>query len=75
LCMSHIRFKLRRDIQIEYEDAIYDATIYLTGRMNAKFSAKMTKLMEAKLIQEMITGCFVGSASSTFEPIDEKMKA
>jgi hypothetical protein len=73
--MPYMEFKLRGDIPIDREGAIYDATINPTSRMNAKFSAKLTKIVEAKLIEEEIAGCFIGTASWTFEPTDGKTKA
>jgi uncharacterized protein YndB with AHSA1/START domain len=73
--MPYMEFKLRGDIPIDREGAIYDATISPTSRMNAKFSAKMTKIVEGKLLEEEVAGCFVGTASWTFEPTDGKTKA
>jgi uncharacterized protein YndB with AHSA1/START domain len=72
--MPYMRYKLRGDIPINHEGAIYDATISPTSRMNAKFSAKLTKIVEGKLIEEEIAGCFIGTASWTFEPTDGKTK-
>jgi hypothetical protein len=73
--MPYMEFKLRGDIPIDHEGAIYDATISPTSRMNAKFSAKLTKIVEGKLIEEEVAGCFIGTASWTFEPTDGKTKA
>ena len=73
--MPYMAFKLRGDIPIDHEGAIYDATINPTSRMNAKFSAKLTKIVEAKLIEEEVAGDFVGTGSWTFEPIGGKTKA
>ena len=73
--MPYMEFKSRGDIPIDHEGAIYDATISPTSRMNAKFSAKLTKIVEGKLIEEEIAGCFIGTASWTFEPTDGKTKA
>jgi hypothetical protein len=72
--MPYMQYKLRGDIPINHEGAIYDATISPTSRMNAKFSAKLTKIVEGKLIEEEIAGCFIGTASWTFEPTDGKTK-
>jgi len=63
-------FKIRGDTPIDHEGAIYDATINPTSRMNAK----LTKTVEAKLIEEEIAGCFTGTAGWTFEPTDGKTK-
>jgi hypothetical protein len=73
--MPYMEFKLRGNIPIDHEGAIYDATISPTSRMNAKFSAKLTKIVEGKLIEEEVAGCFIGTASWTFESIDGKTKA
>jgi uncharacterized protein YndB with AHSA1/START domain len=73
--MPYMQYKLRGDIPINHEGAIYDATISPTSRMNAKFSAKLTKIVEGKLIEEDVSGCFIGTASWTFEPTDGKTKA
>ena len=72
--MPYMAFKIRGDIPIDHEGATYDAIISPTSRMNAKFSAKMAKLVEGKLIEEEVAGDFVGTASWTFEPKDGKTK-
>ena len=73
--MPYMKFKLRGDTPIDHEGAVYEATISPTSRMNVKFSAKMTKIVEGKLIEEEVSGCFIGTASWTFEPVDGKTKA
>jgi uncharacterized protein YndB with AHSA1/START domain len=73
--MPYMKFKLRGDTPIDHEGAVYEATISPTSRMNVKFSAKMTKIVEGKLIEEAVSGCFIGTASWTFEPVDGKTKA
>jgi hypothetical protein len=73
--MPYMKFKLRGDTPIDHEGAVYEATINPTSRMNAKFSAKITKSVEGKLIEEEVSGSFVGTASWTFESMDEKTKA
>ena len=73
--MPYMGFKLRGETPIDHEGAIYDATINPTSRMNAKFSAKMIKIVEAQLIEEEIAGDFVGTGTWTFEPTDGKTKA
>jgi uncharacterized protein YndB with AHSA1/START domain len=73
--MPHMAFKLKGDIPIDHEGAVYEATINPTSRMNAKFSAKITKSVEGKLIEEEVSGSFVGTASWTFESMDGKTKA
>ena len=73
--MPHMAFKPRGDTPIDHEGAVYDATINPTSRMNAKFSAKITKIVEGKLIEEEVSGSFVGTAFWTFEQINGKTKA
>jgi uncharacterized protein YndB with AHSA1/START domain len=73
--MPYMAFKLKGNIPIDHEGAVYEATISPTSRMNAKFSAKITKIVEGKLIEEEVSGSFVGTASWTFEPMDGKTKA
>ena len=73
--MPYMAFKLKGIIPIDNEGAVYEATINPTSRMNAKFSAKITKIAEAKLIEEEISGSFIGTASWTFESTDGKTKA
>lgn len=73
--MPSMAFKLKGDIPIDHVGAVYEATINPTSRMNAKFFAKMTKLVEGKLIEEEVSGSFVGTASWTFEPINGKTRA
>ena len=72
--MPILGFKLRGDLPIDREGAIFDATVNPTSRMNAKFSAKVTKIVEAKFIEEEIAGDFVGTGKWTFEPTDGKTK-
>ena len=73
--MPYMAFKLKGDIPIDQEGAVYEATISPTSRMNVKFSAKMTEIVEGKLIEEEVSGSFIGTASWTFEQIDGKTKA
>ena len=72
--MPYMAFKLKGDIPIDHEGAVYEATISPTSRMNAKFSAKLKKIVEGKLIEEEIAGCFIGTASWKFEPTNGKTK-
>ena len=73
--MPHMAFKLIGNIPIDHEGAVYEATINPTSRMNAKFSARVTNIVEGKSIEEEVSGSFIGTASWTFEPIDGKTKA
>jgi len=71
--MPILEFKLRGDMPIDREGAICDITAHGHGA-TAKFSCKMTKIVEAKSIEEEIAGDFVGTGTWTFEPTDGKMK-
>lgn len=72
--MPDIEFKLRGNTPIDSEGAVFDATINPKSRMNVKFSGKITKLVEAKLIEDEVAGDFIGTGTWTFEPIDGKTK-
>ena len=72
--MPHMKYELRGNIPIDREGAIFDATINPTSRMNAKFFAKVTKIVEGKLLEDEISGCFIGKGIWTFEPINGKTK-
>ena len=64
--------KLRGGVPIDHEGAVVDIAIHRTG--NAKFSYKITKLVEGKSIDMDISGDFVGTGSVTFEPEGDKTK-
>jgi len=66
-------YKLRGDMPIVCEGAICDVTLR-DGGVTTKISDKMTKIVEAKLIQVECTGDFVGVGEWTFEPTDGKTK-
>jgi hypothetical protein len=68
--MPILAYKLRGDMPIR-EGAVVDITINPTGRMKSKVSEKMTKLVEAKSIEEEVAGDFVGNREWTFEPTPE----
>jgi len=72
--MPYMKYELRGDIPIDHEGAVFDATISPKSRMNAKFSSKVTKIVEGKLLEDDITGCFIGTGKWTFEPTDGKTK-
>ena len=72
--MPYLESKLRGDMPVR-EGAIFDVTINPTSRIaSSKVSDKVTKIVEAKLIEEEVAGDFVGTASWTFEPTDGKTK-
>jgi hypothetical protein len=70
--MPHCELKPRRNTQVDREGAIVDVTIHTSG--TPKFSFKMTKIVEAKSIEEECVGDFVGTGKWTFEPTDGKTK-
>jgi len=70
--MPHCEMKLRGDTPIDREGAIVDITIHSSG--TPKFSAKMTKIVEAKSVEMEFAGDFVGTGEYTFEPTDGKTK-
>jgi hypothetical protein len=72
--MPHMKYALRGDVPINHEGAVFDATINPTSRMNAKFSAKVTKIVEGALIEDDITGCFLGTGKWTFDPAENGKK-
>lgn len=71
--MPYCESKLRGDVPIDHEGAIVDLTVH-TSPQKTKFSCKMTKIVEAKSIEEEFTGDYVGTGKWTFEPTDGKTK-
>jgi hypothetical protein len=71
--MPYCESKLRGDVPIDHEGAIVDIAIHARG-VTSKISAKMTKIVEAKSIEEEVAGAFVGTGKWTFEPTDGKTK-
>ena len=57
---------------MDREDAIFDIVIY--GKHSPRFSARITKIVEDKLIQVEFEGDFVGTGTWTFEPTDGKTR-
>jgi hypothetical protein len=72
LWIPYLECKLRGDIPIDREGAIFDVTVHSRG--TPKFSAKMTKIVEAKLVESEYAGDLVGTVKLTFEPTDGKTK-
>jgi carbon monoxide dehydrogenase subunit G len=72
--MPYLESKLRGDIPIDHEGAIVDITLHLGRGVTSKMTAKMTKIVEAKSIEEEIAGDSVGTGTWTFEPTDGKTK-
>jgi hypothetical protein len=72
--MPYFESKLRGDMPIDHEGAIVDITLHLGNGVTSKMTAKITKIVEAKLIEEEIAGGSVGTGTWTFEPTDGKTK-
>ncbi len=60
-------YKLRGDKPCLCDGSIVDMSIR-DGRVAFNVAGKFTKLVEAKLIEEEISGAFVGTGTWTFEP-------
>ena len=72
--MPILEFKPRGNKPFDCEGAICDLTAHGLG-MSAKFSVKITKIVEAKSIEFDYSGDFIGTGKWTFEPEDGKTKA
>jgi hypothetical protein len=72
--MPILEFKLKGDIPIDHEGAIVDITNHSQRGMTIKYSFKITKIVEPKLIEVECTGDFEGPEEWTFEPTDGKTK-
>lgn len=70
--MPYWESKLRGDTPMNHEGAIFDITVH--GKHTPKFSAKITKIVEGKLIELQDEGDFAGTGTWTFEPTDGKTK-
>lgn len=70
--LPHWESKLRGSIPMDSEGAVFDITINRTGK--PRFSGKITKVVEAKLLQLDFSGDFVGMGEWKFEPTDGKTK-
>ena len=68
--MPHIKFNPLG--LIACEGAVFDATINPEGRTSLRCSAKVTNLVEGRLIELEYAGDFVGTGIYTFEPKGEK---
>jgi hypothetical protein len=72
--MPYLESKLRGDMPIDREGAIFDITSHSRG-ITSKYSFKITKIVQAKSIElECFSGDFVGTGEWTFEPTDGKTK-
>ena len=64
-------YKLRGDNTTVSEGSIVDVTIHGGRGVNFKVCGKFTKIEEAKLIEEEVSGAFIGTGTWTFEPTTE----
>ncbi|MGA2682762.1 MAG: SRPBCC family protein [Candidatus Bathyarchaeia archaeon] len=67
--MPYFEFKPRGDKPMDQEGAIFDIIIH--DKMTLKFSAKITKIVEAESIEEEYAGEFVGTGKWTLEPTSD----
>jgi uncharacterized protein YndB with AHSA1/START domain len=70
--MPYWESKLRGETPMDHEGVIFDITVH--GRHAPRFSARITKIVEGKLIQMEDEGDFAGTGTWTFEPTDGKTK-
>ncbi len=59
--LPHLQCKSRDGKLVDYEGAIFDATIHPESRMRVKVSTKITKLIEPKSIDLEYLGDFIGT--------------
>lgn len=71
--LPHWESKPRGEPPFDREGAVFDITVH-SGKATAKFSGKITKIVEAKLIQLEFVGDFVGTGEWKFEPTDGKTR-
>jgi uncharacterized protein YndB with AHSA1/START domain len=68
-------YKLRGELPIDHEGAIFDYIVFPKSRIaSSKISAKVTRIVEAKIIELELAGDFVGTEEWTFEPTKGKTK-
>jgi len=70
--MPHLECRLRGETPVDREGAIFDVTIH--GRWTPRWTAKITKIVEGRLIEVEQEGDFAGTGTWTFEPTDGKTK-
>ena len=71
--MPYIEHRNKGDAPIDCEGGICEVIAHGKG-MSARFSQKMTKLVEGKSIEMDIEGDFVGTGTWTFEPVNGKTR-
>jgi hypothetical protein len=66
LFLPTYEFKLKGDIPIDHEGAVFDLAVHNKG-LNSKLSGKITKISEALSIEVEYAGDLVGTEKYTFE--------
>jgi hypothetical protein len=73
--MPYNGFKLRGDVPVDHEDAVFDLIVFPKSRIaSSKIFVRVAKIVEAKSIELDFSGDFVGTEEYTFEPIEGKTK-
>ena len=73
--MPYNGFKLRGDIPVDREGAVFDLIVFPKSRIaSSKISVRVTKIVEAESIDLDFSGDFLGTEEYTFQPIDGKTK-
>ena len=73
--MPDLGFKLKGNIPVEREGAVFDIIAHPNSRLNSKFSCKVKKVVEAKSVDlDIFAGDCIGSGNWIFEEIDGKTK-
>jgi hypothetical protein len=70
--MPHWESKLRKETPVNREGTIFDVTVH--GKHTPRFSSRITKVVEAKLIEVEVRGDFEGTGKWTFEPTNGKTR-
>jgi uncharacterized protein YndB with AHSA1/START domain len=70
--MPYWESKLRGEKPMDQEGAIFDIKVH--GKHTPRFSARITKIVEGRLIETKVEGDFSGTGTWTFEPTDGKTR-
>ncbi len=73
LFMPCYEFKLKGDVPLNHEGAIFDLAIHKKG-VTSKLSGKITKIVETKSIKVEYAGDIIGTSEYTFKPMNGKTK-
>lgn len=73
--MPDLAFKPKENIPIGFEGAVFDIIAHPNSRLNAKFSCRAIKVVEARSVDlDIFAGDCIGSGHWIFEEIDGKTK-